>query len=222
MGHDALRPVSNTCQDDLGGYGAFAFDALSVAIVFEKDSIVQQILTHIGTVDWSVIRGGTNISLVEVTNRHLASMLSAYDLLNGPFAHIAPEQALLDGLYTHMVELGAVLTGGFNTPSGIPRNLIDPTFRTFDTAHYNTIAGAGSLILEYAHLSDITGHDIYVRLARRTEEYLLDPMPARYEPWPGFLGMNVRIDNGQLNDRKGSWGAKSDCTCASILSDLTE
>ncbi|KAK3116813.1 hypothetical protein LTR53_002448 [Teratosphaeriaceae sp. CCFEE 6253] len=210
LGHDSLHPVSNTCGDDHGGWGAIAFDALSTAIVFQKEHVVEQILAHIATVDWSVVVGGTSVQLVEVTNRHLASMLSAWDLLSGPFAHIAPQEDLRESLYQQMVELGAVLSCGFSTPTGIPRNWVDPTLCTTDSAYSNTIAGAGSLVLEFARLSDITGHRMYVELMRKAEQHLLNPGPVKYEPWPGLLGTNVRIVDGQLVDRKGSWGAMSD------------
>ncbi|KAG9542913.1 hypothetical protein KCU79_g17816, partial [Aureobasidium melanogenum] len=33
FGHDTLHPVTNTCEDDFGGYGATAIDSLPTAII---------------------------------------------------------------------------------------------------------------------------------------------------------------------------------------------
>ena len=49
MGHDALQPVSNTCSDDFGGWGASAIDALSTAIIMRKGGIASEILKFIET-----------------------------------------------------------------------------------------------------------------------------------------------------------------------------
>ncbi|TKA79073.1 hypothetical protein B0A55_02506 [Friedmanniomyces simplex] len=178
--------------------------------MFENEDAVRQILEFIATIDFSKVVGGTSIQLFEVTIRHFGSMLSAHDLLNGPFAHMAQPKELRDGLYKQMVELGNILSCGFSTPSGIPRNWVDTARCTTDDAHSNTIAGAGSLILEFARLSDITGHRVYVELARRAEQHLLNPRPDKFVPWPGLLGSNVRVSTGELLDRKGSWGALAD------------
>ncbi|KAK4959838.1 hypothetical protein LTR10_002726 [Elasticomyces elasticus] len=210
MGRDTFHPVSNTCDDDFGGWGATAIDALSTAIMFQNEDAVRRILEFIATVDFTKVTGGSSIQLFEVTIRHFGSILSAHDLLDGPFAHLVQEKDLRESLYRQMIELGNVLSCGYNTPSGIPRNWVNPTLCTTDDAHSNTIAGAGSLILEFARLSDITGHRVYVEHARRAEQYLIDPHPEKYVPWPGMLGTNVRVATGELIDDKGSWGSLAD------------
>ncbi|KAK0266344.1 hypothetical protein LTS09_000296 [Friedmanniomyces endolithicus] len=210
MGHDTYRPVTRTMDDDSGGWGVTAIDALSTAIMFENEDAVRQILDFLVNLDYNRIEGGTSIQLYAVTTKHFAGMLSAYDLLNGPFAHMVPQQDLRDGLYRQMVELGNVLSCGFSTPSGIPRNWVDTALCTTDDALSNTIAGAGSLILEFARLSDITGHRVYAEHARQAEQHLLKPRPEKFVPWPGLMGSNVRVTTGDLIDRKGSWGSSSD------------
>lgn len=61
MGRDSIHPVSNTCDDDFGGWGATAIDALSTAIMLEKADVVDQILRFIATIDFTVVKGGTKI-----------------------------------------------------------------------------------------------------------------------------------------------------------------
>ncbi|TIA40727.1 glycoside hydrolase [Aureobasidium pullulans] len=153
FGHDTLHPVSNTCEDDFGGYGATAIDSLPAAIIFGNEAAAFQILEFIATLDFKVVKGGTRIQVFEVTIRHFAAMVSAWDLLN---------------------------------------------------------AGAGTMILEFARLSDITGNQTYVNLAQTAEEYLLKPQPASGEPYPGLLGSFISVESGEILGSKGSWGAFAD------------
>ncbi|KAK5119655.1 hypothetical protein LTR85_007484 [Meristemomyces frigidus] len=210
MGHDSIHPVSNTCDDDFGGWGATAVDSLSSAIMFEKEDIVLQILRFVATIDFSVVAGGTSIQLFEVTIRHFGAMISAHDLLHGPFAHVAQDDGLRKALRSQMVSLGDALSCGFSTPSGVPRNWVDPSLCTTDTGTSNTVAGAGSMILEFARLADITGHQVYAERARKAEQYLVDPHPEERLPFPGILGSFVSVNDGKLLDSKGSWGSLAD------------
>ena len=124
MGHDNLHPVSNTCDDDFGGWGATAFDALSTAIIMRKRDIAVEILRYIGTISFQESVG--KIQLFEVTIRHLGGLLSAWDLLNGPFKGVVViEEHIKRPLYDQAVRLGEALACAFDTPSGIPRNWVD-------------------------------------------------------------------------------------------------
>lgn len=211
MGHDSLHPVTNTCDDDLGGWGATAVDALTTAIITDKQHIVIEILTFVDTIDFKTVRGGQMMNLFEVTIRHLGSMLSAWQLLNGPFRTMEIDKRLMQSLYDKIVVLGDILGCAFNTPSGIPRNWVDPTLCQTDDSVSNTLAGAGSLILEFSVLSEITGNDMYFRLAQRSEDNLIDPRPKWNEPWPGLLGSSISVKDGSFYNNKGSWGSLSDC-----------
>ncbi|KAL1305374.1 hypothetical protein AAFC00_002268 [Neodothiora populina] len=210
FGHDTLRPVTNTCEDDFGGYGATAIDSLPTAIMLGNEDAVLQILGFIAALDFNVVKGGTKIQVFEVTIRHFAGMISAWDLLNGPFSGIAKDADLRQALYHQMIRLGDVLSCAFNTPSGVPRDWVDPKLCETDQGTTNTVAGVGTMILEFARLSDITGNDTYVKLAQKAEDYLLRPSPAVGEPYPGLLGSSVSVATGSIVDSKGSWGAFSD------------
>lgn len=205
--------MSNTCDDDFGGWGATAIDALSTAIMLENEDVVRQILRYIATIDFGIVKGGTSIQMFEVVIRHFAGMMSAYDLLNGPFSHIAKDKGSRAKLYDQMVKLGDALACGFKTPSGIPRNWVNPTLCITDDGTTNTVAGAGSLILESARLSEITGNESYVEFARASEAYLLDPWPTEREIWPGILGSFVSVFDGSLSTSKvagAHWPTVSD------------
>lgn len=210
MGHDSLHPVSNTCGDDFGGWGASAIDALSTAILMEKVDIAIEILQFIAGLDFTQVTGGTSIQVFEVVIRHFGGMISAYDLLKGPFAGLAINDRLQVQLYEQMVRLGDILTCAFNTPSGIPRNWLNPDTCATDDGTSNTLAGAGSLILEFARLSAITGNGTYAALAQKAEAHLLSPLPVEKQPFPGLLGDFIQISDGQFTSSKGGWGSLSD------------
>ncbi|KAI5194158.1 glycoside hydrolase [Aureobasidium subglaciale] len=210
FGHDTLHPVTNTCEDDFGGWGATAIDSLPTAIIFEKENVVIQILEFIAALDLNKVKGGRRIQVFEVTIRHFAAMISAWDLLNGPFSYMATGPSLRSALYAQMVRLGDILSCAFDPRSGVPRDWVDPALCETDQGVQNTLAGVGTMILEFARLSDITGNQTYAKLARRAEEYLLRPQPASGEPYPGLLGSFISVESGQILGSQGSWGALAD------------
>ncbi|KAI4847391.1 glycoside hydrolase [Aureobasidium sp. EXF-8845] len=210
FGHDTLHPVTNTCEDDFGGLGATAIDSLPTAIIFRNENVTVQILEFIAALDLKVVKGGTRIQVFEVTIRHFAAMISAWDLLQGPFAHMAKNPDLRHALYTQMVTLGDILSCAFDSPSGIPREWVDPATCQSDQGTQNTIAGVGTVILEFARLSDITGDRKYADLAEKAENHLLKPQPASGEPYPGLLGSFVNVGTGEIIGSQGSWGALAD------------
>ena len=211
FGHDTLHPVTNTCEDDFGGWGATAIDSLPTAIIFGNENVTVQILEFIAALDLKVLKSGTRIQVFEVTIRHFAAMISAWDLLRGPFSHMAQNEDLRHALYTQMITLGDALSCAFDSPSGIPREWVDPASCQSDHGTQNTIAGVGTVILEFARLSDITGDRKYADLAEKAENHLLNPQPASGEPYPGLLGSFVSVETGQIIGSQGSWGALADC-----------
>jgi mannosyl-oligosaccharide alpha-1,2-mannosidase len=67
--------------------GDTIFAALSTAILMEEPEIVHRILGHVQNVDFLDPKGD-HIDIGVATARFLGSMLSAYDLLKGPYSHI--------------------------------------------------------------------------------------------------------------------------------------
>ena len=98
----------------------------------------------------------------------------------------------------------------FDTPSGIPYNNLIFSSRSNDGSTTNGLATTGTLVLEWTHLSDLTGNDTYGALTQRAESYLLNPQPAVSEPWPGLVGTNIDISNGSFVDSVGGWNGGDD------------
>ena len=145
----------------------------------EIPEIVNEILEYIPTIDWSVSVDNEAVSLFETTIRYLGGILSGYDLLTGPCSHLAYNHGNIPKLLQQAENLANNLSYAFNTPTGIPHNNLYINTMTTDESSTNGLATIGTLVLEWTHLSDLTGNPTYGRLAQQGEGYLLNPKPLR-------------------------------------------
>ena len=134
-----------------------------------------------------------------------AILISAgYDFLKGPLSNLAANATAVDEVLKQAQRLANNLAYAFDTPTGIPsNNLIFPN--STDGSTTNGLATIGSLVLEWTHLSDLTGDRTYAQLSQKGESYLLAPQPASSEPWPGLVGTNVDLKTGLFQDAFGGW-----------------
>jgi len=103
-----------------------------------------------------------------------------------------------------------MLSVAFDTPTGIPDNTLKPNPIRKSGSSSNGLATIGTLVLEWTRLSDLTGNQVYAKLAQKAESYLLRPKPASAEPFPGLLGSVVDLKNGSFLDMAGGWGGGTD------------
>lgn len=102
----------------------------------------------------------------------------------------------------------------FDTPSGLPVGKLwfsPPRIPANLTS--NSLAGAGSLVLEWTRLSDKTGNGTFAALAQAAQAVLLDgPGAAAVEAklWPGLRGTNLDVRDGTFVDANGGWSGSSD------------
>ncbi|KAN0117545.1 glycoside hydrolase family 47 protein [Hyaloscypha variabilis] len=200
--HDELHPVSNSFSDSRNGWGASAIDAFSTACVMQIPDIVNTILDYIPTIDFD--HTTEQVSLFETTIRYMAGMLSGYDFLKGPLSNLAENATAVDEVLKQVQRLADNLAYAFNTPTGIPSNNLNFP-NTTDGSTTNGLAQIGSLVLEWTHLSDLTGDQKYAKLSQKGESYLLAPQPSSSEPWPGLVGTNVDLSTGLFQDAFGGW-----------------
>lgn len=214
--NDELRPQNNSFTNSRNGWGVTAFDALSTAIMMEQVDIVDFILDYIPTVDFTqtVQPPGGVVSLFETNIRYFGGMLSAYDLLTGPFTHLDVDRSNVDALLTQATRLADTLKFAFNTTSGIPVNWIYIENQTFSDLSLTDegiqsagLAELGTLVLEWQHLSDLTGNPEYGELAQKAESYFLSPS---YETWPGLTGSLFNTETGLILDEFGGWTSGND------------
>jgi mannosyl-oligosaccharide alpha-1,2-mannosidase len=162
--------------------------------------IVNQIIAYVPTINWA--QTPASVSLFETTIRYLGGLLSGYDLLSGPLSSLADRPADVDALLAQAVTLANNLSYAFETPSGVPWNILDFATRGNDGSP-NGLATVGTLILEWTRLADLSGNATYAELVSKAESYLLSPSPASAEPFPGLLGMNIDPKTGEFLDATG-------------------
>jgi len=172
-----------------------------------EKTTVNQILEHIPTIDWAVTND--SVSLFETTIRYLGGMLSGYDLLKGPLAHLADNAANVEALLTQSINLANNLSFAFETPTGLPWNILYFANRT-NGAGLGGPATLGTLILEWTRLADLSGNQTYADLVAKAEQYLLQPSPASAEPFPGLIGSAINVTTGQFTNARGGWVGGSD------------
>ena len=207
-GQDELEPVTNTCLNPRNNWGASAVDALSTALVMEIQDIVTDILDYIPTIDFTT--SATSVSLFETTIRYLAGMLSGYSLLGEGILNVTGSVPNIQALLTQSQSLADSLSFTFDSPTGIPSNNIYLNSRTTDRESVNSLATIGTLVLEWQHLSDLTGNGTYGALAQKAESYLLNPEPTYNEPFPGLVGSTISISDGAFVDATGGWNGGDD------------
>lgn len=172
----------------------------------EKE-IVNQIISYVPTINWSVT--STPVSLFETTIRYLGGMLSGYDFLSGPLAHLADDPANVNALLQQSINLANNLSYAFETPSGVPYNILTLSAREI-LDEPNGLATVGTLIMEWVRLADLSGNQTYASLVERAESYLLNPLPTSSEPFPGLVGTNIDPVSGQFLDARGGWVGGAD------------
>ena len=116
----------------------------------------------------------------------------------------------VDALLKQATTLADSLSIAFDTPTGIPDDTVflNPT-RRIGGSSTNGPAGFGTLVLEWTHLSDLTGNQTYAKLAQRAQDYLVNPTGVP-EAYPGLIGYNVGINDGKFQDNSGGWGGGTD------------
>ncbi|CAI6332463.1 unnamed protein product [Periconia digitata] len=218
--NDDLQPVNNSFANTRNGWGATAIDALSTAIIMQQTDIVNQILDFVPTIDFTKTGADTrpgaseDVSLFETTIRYIGGLLSGYDLLKGPFDHLDVDKDKVDALLTQCAVLADAMKFAFNTTTGIPANNIYINNQTFaprylmeDGTRSAGLAELGTLVLEWQHLSDLTGNPEYGELAQKAEDYFLQPSE---EVFPGLTGGNFSIETGEILDSWGGWTSGND------------
>lgn len=169
--------------------------------------IVNQIIEYVPTINWS--QTPTTVSLFETTIRYLGGLLSGYDLLSGPLSSLADRPEDVEALLAQAITLANNLSYAFETPTGVPWNILDFATRGNDGSP-NGLATIGTLILEWTRLADLSGNTTYAELVNKAESYLLNASPTSSEPFPGLLGMNIDPVTGQFLDARGGWTGGAD------------
>lgn len=131
--------------------------------------------------------------------------------MSGPANDLVDNQDNLASVLDQAVNLADLLSVAFDTETGIPYNNLDWSPVRPQAADTNGLATIGTLVLEWTHLSDLTGNETYAQLSQKAESYLLNPQPKDIaEPFPGLLGSAISISTGNFTNSNGGWGGGTD------------
>ncbi|CDU25238.1 related to Mannosyl-oligosaccharide 1,2-alpha-mannosidase IC [Sporisorium scitamineum] len=179
-GHDELRPVSKTAEDPFNGWGASIVDALDTLLVMGLPKEYDLARQHVRDIDFRLVGGSRSaygsadgrIPVFETAIRYLGGFLSAYDLSG-------------DVLMRHRAEeLAQLILPAFDTSTGVPNGRIrmveDPENPQTRPQQQTSVilAEAGSLLLEFTRLWQVTGNRTYFDRVQRTTDWLDHNMTA--------------------------------------------
>ncbi|XP_063167879.1 mannosyl-oligosaccharide 1,2-alpha-mannosidase IC [Candoia aspera] len=180
LGKNELRPLTRNGHigNMFGGLrGATVVDALDTLYVMELQEEFQE------AKDWVEKNFDLNVngeaSLFEVNIRYVGGLLSAYYLTG---EEVFKSKAL---------ELGEKLIPAFNTPTGIPRGVINLGSGMswswgWASAGSSILAEFGSLHLEFLHLSELSGNSIYTEKVMNIRK-VLNRIEKPQGLYPNFL-----------------------------------
>lgn len=207
--HDELRPV--TCSgEDFGptaGNMLTLIDSLDTLAVMGNYSAFADGVNRVAALH----RGfdiDTTVSVFETTIRIIGGLLSAHLLATD--AEIYPE-TYVPGYNGRLLELaqeiGDRLLPAFDTKTQIPYGTVNlrhgvPKGET----PIASLAGAGSLSLEFQLLSEVTGDPKYGRAARRAVAQLF----RRRHETTGLLGKHINVTSGAWTEVNSGVGSNSD------------
>lgn len=154
-GKNELRPVSKAPNNG----GVFGSNEIGATIVDSLDTLYIMGLTdeYQKARNWieenfSFKNVNADLSVFETNIRFVGGLLSMYALTG-------------DELFkTKAQEVADKLLPAFQTPTGIPKALVNPQTgfsKNYDWASGSVLSELGSLHLEFTYLSDITGNPVY-------------------------------------------------------------
>lgn len=194
-GHDSLAPISKTAIDDRNGWGATIVDAMTTAKVMGLNDIFNEAVNYTTKIDFSKTKTADKVSVFETTIRYLGGLISAYELGGKKDA----------GLIAKAKQLGDKLAYAWVGSNDVPYNNHD--FSTNKPVIEGSgIAVAGTLVLEWAKLSDYTGNQTY----RQLTEKAMRKIGSNAAPLPGLPAQGINPTTGQPSGDYITWGGGSD------------
>ncbi|KAF8194771.1 glycoside hydrolase family 47 protein [Mycena galopus ATCC 62051] len=187
FGHDELHPVSEGVGDDLGGWGASLVDAMGTMAVMGLDDLLEEAAL--------IPVPSYTPGLFETTIRWVGGLISAYELSDEKYPI----------LITKAKEVTDKLAFAWVGNNTIPFNNMNFTTNTPEIGT-NSIAGLGTLSLEWLALSHYTGNATYGNLAEGGVITVAE-LPS---PLPGLAGQTVDPTTSQFTDFYVTWGSGSD------------
>lgn len=219
FGNDEVQPLSRTATNDWYGWAVMIVDGIDTAIIMNLTDVVAKQLAFIPTIDFTTTSSGP-VEIFDTNIRYLGGLLSSYDLLkSGLFPTSAYDESDIDALLAQAASLADKIAYGFNTPSGLASVDVDFTTNTPVEGTYTisatgvtynstNTASAGTFLLEWYRLADLTGNTTYRELVDRGEAPLVNPNPPPV--YPGLVGTQYDTTSGAMLNFAGGWHSEVD------------
>ncbi|KAM3960978.1 mannosyl-oligosaccharide alpha-1,2-mannosidase IA isoform 1-T1 [Aphomia sociella] len=190
-GKNELKPISKrphlSSVFGAGDLGATIVDGLDTLYLMGlmdefregRDWVAEHL--HINEID-------SELSVFETTIRFVGGLLTCYALTGDT---VFRDKA---------AEVADALLPAFETPTGLPYSLINPSTKASRQYHWagpnSILSEVGTLHMEFTYLSDVTGRDVYRQKVERIRE-ALNNVEKPNDLYPNFI-----------NPRTGQWGQR--------------
>ncbi|KAJ7228743.1 alpha mannosidase-like protein [Mycena pura] len=191
QGPDWDHPENYAANDVAGNFSLTLIDVLDTLVVLNDRPGFEQAVKNV--IQWVSFDVNTRPQVFEITIRVLGGLLSGHIFANQtgqPFFLPWYRGELLEMAH----DLGKRLLPAFSTPSGLPYARINLRHGVLKGEGVETCsAGAGSLILEFATLSRLTGDDRFEKAAHK----------AFFAIWN--RRSDIDLLGNTINIRTGTW-----------------
>ncbi len=159
---DELTPVTGGHRTTLSGWSVTMIDALDTLWLMGMEDEFEEAVEAVASIDFNTATQ-LPINVFETTIRYLGGLLGAYDVGNGKYP-ILLEKAR---------ELGDMLYGAFDTQNHMPVTKWSKIGPGIEAPNAQTlIAELGTLTLEFARLTQLTGDPRYFDAVQRITDCL--------------------------------------------------
>uniref|UniRef100_A0A452UAG3 alpha-1,2-Mannosidase n=1 Tax=Ursus maritimus TaxID=29073 RepID=A0A452UAG3_URSMA len=195
MGKNELRPLTKDGYEGnmFGGLsGATIIDSLDTLYLMELQEEFQEAKAWVEENFHLNVSG--EASLFEVNIRYIGGLLSAFYLTGEEVFRVKA------------IKLGEKLLPAFNTPTGIPKGVVN--FKSWGWAMAGSssiLAEFGSLHLEFLHLTELSGNQVFAEKVRNIRK-VLRKINKPFGLYPNFLSpvsgnwMQHHVSVGGLGD----------------------
>ncbi|PKK40666.1 hypothetical protein CI102_14915 [Trichoderma harzianum] len=179
---DALLPISGGGREQFSGWAATLVDALDTLWIMGLRDEFDEAVAAVAEIDFGSSTSN-RINIFETNIRYLGGLLAAYDL--------SGRKVLLK----KAVELGDLIYAGFNTKNGMPVDFLN--FHSAKSGEGLMVEGSvvsaspGTLSLELAHLSQVTGDPKYYSAVSQVMDVFYEGQSQTSVPgvWPMSVSM---------------------------------
>lgn len=214
---DELKPLScsgrrwdrrerGDLDDVLGGFSLTLVDSLDMlAVLGDRDEFARAVKLISSSVSFD---RDVTVSVFESTIRVIGGLVSAHMLASPEYFGMMDESEYNGELLDLAEELGRRLLPAFETPTGIPVHRINLRHGVLPrdrAANLTCPAAAGSLLVEMAYLSRLTGDESFEERAKQAVVAIWDRRSDL-----DLLGSSIEVGSGKWIYSHGGIGAGLD------------